>query len=206
MSAGDTSTVSAEGQILQSYVTSGFLTQQEIDAVRKPDVFSSNLYNVLKLNEVQHESDERELQLELLKLDKEFADVAHNHYLNPRIDALQRFNSHLQRLLQEHISLKKRLMKPLADQSLPIHADMHKDVVDLISMVTDFMANLDLKIKTVQSIPNTQEDINKLNMSMAQLLTLVKEVEALHQQVLQWRDKHQGSDTDKQALDDGWAK
>lgn len=44
------------------------------------------------------------------------------------------------------------------------------------------------------------------NMSMAQLLTLVKEVEALHQQVLQWRDKHQGSNTDKQALDDGWAK
>ena len=29
-------------------------------------------------------------------------------------------------------------------------------------MVTDFMEDLDLKIKTVQSIPNTQEDINKL--------------------------------------------
>ncbi|KAG5266896.1 hypothetical protein AALO_G00237500 [Alosa alosa] len=206
MSAGDTSTVSAEGQLLESYITSGFLTQEEIDGVRKQDVFSSNLYNVVKLNEIQRESDERAFQLELLKLDKEFADVSHNHYLNPRIDDLQKFNSHLQRLLQEHISLKKRLMNPRADQSLPIHADMHKDVVELISMVTDFIENLDLKIKTVQSIPNTQEDINKLNMGMAQLLTLVKEVESLHQQVLQWREKHQGTSTEKQGPEDGWTR
>ena len=43
-------------------------------------------------------------------------------------------------------------------------------------------------------------------MAMAQLLTLVKEVEALHQQVLQWRDKHQGPNAEKQAVDDGWAR
>uniref|UniRef100_A0AAY4BVB2 HAUS augmin-like complex subunit 2 n=1 Tax=Denticeps clupeoides TaxID=299321 RepID=A0AAY4BVB2_9TELE len=130
------------------------------------------------------------LQLELLKLEQEFADVTHNHYLSQRFEALQKFCSHLQDVLREQARLKQRLMKPLCQQNLPIQADLHRYVVELTGMAVEFIGNLEDKMKTVQLIPNTGESMNNLNTATTQLLVQVMEVEKLSKQILQWRDKH----------------
>ncbi|XP_028833571.1 HAUS augmin-like complex subunit 2 [Denticeps clupeoides] len=189
--------VTPAAKILARCVSSGAVDQEHLDSLpRDSRVFSSRLDDAVTLSGTRREIQQSSLQLELLKLEQEFADVTHNHYLSQRFEALQKFCSHLQDVLREQARLKQRLMKPLCQQNLPIQADLHRYVVELTGMAVEFIGNLEDKMKTVQLIPNTGESMNNLNTATTQLLVQVMEVEKLSKQILQWRDKQQAMNSD----------
>ncbi|KAL6477993.1 hypothetical protein MHYP_G00138280 [Metynnis hypsauchen] len=181
--------VTPAAKVLARCVTSGTMTQKELDALpREPEVFSPRLREAEQLNRIKHEIDQVSLDLEMLRLEKTSADVTHNYYLSQRFASLQLFTSHLQDVLREQTSLRQRLMKPLCQQNLPLQADLHRYVFELMGMVVKFLENLEMKIKMVRSIPTTDESLSNLNNAMTQLLTQVTEVESLTKQLLQRRE------------------
>ncbi|KAK2878394.1 hypothetical protein QQF64_011566 [Cirrhinus molitorella] len=183
-----TYTVTPAAKILARCVTSGIMTQEELDALPKDsDVFSSSLLEAEQLNRIRHDLDQTNLDLELLKLERDGADVTHTHYLSQRFASLQEFTSHLQEVLREQTVLRERLTKPLCQQNLPIQADLHRYVVELMEMVVEFIQNLELKIQMVQAIPTTESYLSNLNSARTQLLAQVTEVENLYKQVLKQR-------------------
>ncbi|XP_010893130.2 HAUS augmin-like complex subunit 2 isoform X1 [Esox lucius] len=180
--------VTPVASLLTKCVTSGVLSQEDVDTVpREPNVFSPHLLQAEQLITMDRELDKINLEMELLKLEKESADVTHKFYLSQRFASLQQFTSHLQDLLREQASLQQRLMKPLCQTNLPIQADLHRYVVEVMKMVVDYIENLEAKINTVRTIPTIDESISNLNNGVVQLLAQVTEVERLSKQVLQRR-------------------
>ncbi|XP_059375112.1 HAUS augmin-like complex subunit 2 [Carassius carassius] len=183
-----TYTVTPAAKILARCVTSGTMSQEELDALpRDSEVFSTSLLNAEKLNRIRHDLDQTNLDLELLKLERDSADVTHPHYLSQRFASLQQFTSHLQEVLREQTVLRERLTKPLCQQNLPIQADLHRYVVELTGMVVEFIQNLEVKINMIQAIPSTDSYLSNLNNARTQLLAQVTEVENLYKQVLKRR-------------------
>ncbi|XP_026141788.1 HAUS augmin-like complex subunit 2 isoform X2 [Carassius auratus] len=175
-----TYTVTPAAKILARCVTSGTMTQDS-------EVFSTSLLEAEQLNRIRRDLDQANLELELLKLERDSADVTHTHYLSQRYASLQQFTSHLQEVLREQTVLRERLTKPLCQQNLPIHADLHRYVVELMGMVVEFIQNLEVKIKMVHAIPKTDSYRSNLNSAITQLLAQVTEVENLYRQVLKRR-------------------
>ncbi|XP_059376539.1 HAUS augmin-like complex subunit 2 isoform X2 [Carassius carassius] len=175
-----TYTVTPAAKILARCVTSGTMTQDS-------EVFSTSLLEAEQLNRIRHNFDQANLELELLELERDSADVTHTHYLSQRYASLQQFTSHLQEVLREQTVLRERLTKPLCQQNLPIHAGLHRYVVELMGMVVEFIQNLEVKIKMVQAIPKTDIYRSNLNSAITQLLAQVTEVENVYRQVLKRR-------------------
>ncbi|GAA6108685.1 HAUS augmin-like complex subunit 2 isoform X1 [Tachysurus ichikawai] len=178
--------VTPAAKVLARCVASGTMSQKELDDVpREPEIFSSLLLQTEQMNKIKQEIDQVKLDLELLRLEKNSADVTHSYHLCQRFASLQQFTSHLQEVLREQTGLRQRLMKPLCQQNLPIQANLHRYVVTLMAMVVEFIETLEMKIKMVNSIPTTDESIHNLSNGMTQLLAQVTEVESLTKQVLQ---------------------
>ncbi|XP_041704046.1 HAUS augmin-like complex subunit 2 isoform X1 [Coregonus clupeaformis] len=183
--------VTPVASLLTRCVASGVLSQEDVDTVpREPHVFSPNLLEAEQHITMERELDKINLEMELLKLEKESADVTHKFYLSQRFTSLQQFTSHLQDVLREQASLRRRLMKPLCQTNLPIEADLHRYVVEVMRMAVDFIENLEAKMNTVRTIPTIDDSMSNLNNCVAQLLAQVTEVERLSNQVLQWRSQN----------------
>ncbi|XP_073682966.1 HAUS augmin-like complex subunit 2 [Garra rufa] len=192
-----TYTVTPAAKILARCVTSGIMTQEELDALpRESEVFSSSLLEAEQLNRVRHDLEQTNLDLELLKLERDGADVTHTYYLSQRFASLQQFTSHLQEVLREQTVLRERLTKPMCQQNLPLQADLHRYVVELMEMVVEFIQNLEVKIQMVQAIPTTDSYLSNLNSARTQLLAQVTEVENLYKQVLKQRGHLQNNSKD----------
>ncbi|KAM6973139.1 HAUS augmin-like complex subunit 2 [Aplochiton taeniatus] len=175
---------------LSRCVASGVLSQELLDAIPKEPAFSPHLQEVEQQSKLKREIDRINLETELLKLDKESADVTHKFYLSQRFEEIQQFTTHLQDILREQGSLRQRLMKPLCQTNLPVEASLHKYVVEVIKMVVEFIENLETNVMTVRTIPTVEDNMTKLNNGLAQLLAQVADVEKLSKQVLQWREHH----------------
>ncbi|KAJ8353577.1 hypothetical protein SKAU_G00211440 [Synaphobranchus kaupii] len=179
--------VTPAAQVLARCVASDVLSLGDLDAVpRETHVFSPHLIEAEQVTDLKRQVDEKNLEMELLKLEKESADVTHRFFLSQRFAALQQFTSHLQEVLREQASLRQRLMKPLCQQNLPIEANLHRYVVELVCMVVDLIENMETKVKITRSFPALGPSMTSLNNAFAQLLTQVAEVEELAGQVLQW--------------------
>ncbi|KAL0968946.1 hypothetical protein UPYG_G00220320 [Umbra pygmaea] len=183
--------VTPVASLLTRCVASGVLSQEDIDTVpRDPHVFSPRLIETEQLITMNRELDKINLEMELLKLEKESADVTHKFYLSQRFTSLQQFTTHLQDVLRDQASLQQRLIKPLCQTNLPIEADLHRYVVELMKLMVDFIENLEAAINTVRTIPTVDESISSLNNGVAQLLSQVSDVERLSKQVMQWRSQN----------------
>ncbi|KAI7804614.1 HAUS augmin-like complex subunit 2 [Triplophysa rosa] len=190
-------TVTPAAKILARCVAAGTMTQEELKAVpQESEVFSSSLLEVDQLNRIKQDLDQTNLDLDLLKLERDGADVTHSHYLSQRFASLQQFTSHLQDVLREQTVLRERLTKPLCQQNLPIQADLNRYVVELMGMVVEFIQNLEVKIKMVRAIPTTEDSLSSLNNARTQLLAQVTEVENLYKQVLKRRSQPQINNED----------
>ncbi|XP_048831114.1 HAUS augmin-like complex subunit 2 isoform X5 [Brienomyrus brachyistius] len=169
----------------------------DLEAVpRESNVFSHHLVEAERVVCMNNETDNKRLEIELLKLEKETADVTHTFYLSQKFTALQQFTSHLQAVLREQRNLRQRLMKPLCQQNLPVEASLHRYVVELIDMAVDLIKNLESKMMTTRTIPNINHKMTSLDNVLAQLLTQVTDVQELSRQILQWKD-HQCSQMTK---------
>uniref|UniRef100_A0A3Q2V237 HAUS augmin like complex subunit 2 n=1 Tax=Haplochromis burtoni TaxID=8153 RepID=A0A3Q2V237_HAPBU len=118
------------------------------------------------------------LRLELLQVDEQSADVAHSFHLAQRFQMLQMLGDHMQELLREQNSLRQRLMKPLACTNLPVHAHLHRFMVESLKLMMDFIETLEEKLSAADS---------RTDSSLAQLLIQASEMETLSSQILQWK-------------------
>ncbi|KAJ8291133.1 hypothetical protein GJAV_G00021760 [Gymnothorax javanicus] len=181
--------VTPAAQVLASCVASGVVASVDVDVVPwETCVFSKHLTEAEEVARLRRQIDEKNLELEQLKLEKESADITHSFFLSQRFTALQQFTSHLQEVLSEQASLRQRLMKPMSQQNLPVEANLHRYVVELIGMVLDLIKNMERKVKITRSFPSCGSTKASLDNALAQLLTQAAEVEELAGQVLQWRD------------------
>ncbi|XP_051236864.1 HAUS augmin-like complex subunit 2 [Dicentrarchus labrax] len=182
--------VSPAVSLLSRCVSRGVLSQEQIDSAssRLSPAFSSDLKEAEQRITAQRQLDKLQLQLDLLKIEKESADVTHSFYLAQRFHMVQMFCGHLQDLLKDQNSLRQRLMRPLGHTNLPVQAHLHKFVVDAVKMLLDFIETLEENLISVRSSPAARDRLAQLNASLAQLLAHVAEVECLSNQVLRCKE------------------
>uniref|UniRef100_A0A3P9DR60 HAUS augmin like complex subunit 2 n=1 Tax=Maylandia zebra TaxID=106582 RepID=A0A3P9DR60_9CICH len=176
--------VTPAASLLSKCVSVGALSQVR---TRTSPVFSSHLQEAEDQIRMQKQLDEvcMRLRLELLQVDEQSADVAHSFHLAQRFQMLQMLGDHMQELLREQNSLRQRLMKPLACTNLPVHAHLHRFMVESLKLMMDFIETLEEKLihpsSTVTSLSLSQDS------SLAQLLIQASEMETLSSQILQWK-------------------
>ncbi|XP_076604984.1 HAUS augmin-like complex subunit 2 [Chaetodon auriga] len=187
--------VTPAASLLSRCVSRGVLSQEEIDSAssKLSPAFSSHLQETEQRIRTQRQLEKLQLEVELLKMEKENADVTHRFYLSRRFHVLQVFCGHLQDLLKEQDSLRRRLTRPLGRTSLPVQAHLHRFVVDVVKMLLDFIETLEEKLISARCRPTARDHLAQLNTSLAQLLAHVAEVESLSNRVLRWKEVHSSS-------------
>ncbi|XP_038596914.1 HAUS augmin-like complex subunit 2 isoform X2 [Tachyglossus aculeatus] len=120
-----------------------------------------------RITDIQAEINQKNLELELLKMERDSADVAHPFYLARKCDALQSMNGHLEAVLKEKRSLQQRLMKPLCQENLPIEAAYHRFVVELLDLAVAFIAELESHLDIIRSIPHLESALKNMHPSEA---------------------------------------
>ncbi|CAI5694993.1 unnamed protein product [Oreochromis niloticus] len=181
--------VTPAASLLSKCVSVGALSQEEIDSASSATgpVFSSHLRKAEEQIRMQKQLDEMRLRLELLQVDEQSADVAHSFHLARRFQMLQMLGDHMQELLREQNSLRQRLMRPLAHTNLPVHAHLHRFVVESLNLMMDFIETLEEKLSSAHSRTTARDRLTLLDSSHAQLLMQASEMETLSSQILQWK-------------------
>ncbi|KAM9842376.1 HAUS augmin-like complex subunit 2 [Aulostomus maculatus] len=183
-------TVTPAASLLSKCVSSGLLSQEEIDSTScgQSSAFSSDLFEVEQRIRMQKQFDELQLEVELLKVEKQSAAVTHPFCLTQRTESLQGFCSHLQDVLKDQSRLRQRLMRPLGRADLPVQAHLHRFVVDVVKMAVDLIEMLEEKMSATRNRPAATDQLAQLNQSLSQLLVCVSEVEMSVCQVLEWKE------------------
>ncbi|XP_051775661.1 HAUS augmin-like complex subunit 2 [Erpetoichthys calabaricus] len=180
---------SSAAQVLAACVSARVLSQDTLDSIpNDTNVFSEYLQQAEQIASMTKEIDQKCLEMELLQLEKEGAEFTHPFYLDQKIKQVQKFTTHLQEMLREQRCLRQRLMKPLCQQNLPIEANFHRYVVELLDKAVHFIGNLESSVQIARSVPNVGQSIESLENGLAQLLTLVTEFEEVSEEVLHWRN------------------
>ncbi|XP_006004815.1 HAUS augmin-like complex subunit 2 [Latimeria chalumnae] len=183
----------AAASVLAKCVSSGVLTRETLDACWKGAPCFVRFSEVEKIAAINSEIMQKELEIELLKLEKETADVVHPFFLADKFQALQAMNSHLQEVLKQKTKLRKRLMKPLCQENLVIEANFHRYVAELLGLAISFIEKLDAYLQTVRTIPQLKRSLAEMERAQAKMNVLVTEVEELTEKILKWREQ-QGRD------------
>ncbi|XP_031160524.1 HAUS augmin-like complex subunit 2 [Sander lucioperca] len=194
-------TVTPAAGLLARCVARGVLSQEEIDSAssRLSPAFSSHLHEAEQRIRTQRQLDQLQLEVELLHKDKKSADVSHTFYLTRRFQMFQVFCCHLQDVLKDQTSLRQRLMKPLGRTNLPVPAHLHRFMVDVVTLLLDFIETLEEKMDSVHCLPAARDRLTQLNTSADQLLGVVVELESLANQVLQRQEVQSSKQSDSSA-------
>uniref|UniRef100_A0A8C3KEE1 HAUS augmin like complex subunit 2 n=1 Tax=Calidris pygmaea TaxID=425635 RepID=A0A8C3KEE1_9CHAR len=144
---------SAAAALLERCVKAGVVSQKTLDLTRRNDPCFVKFSEMEKMANIRAEINEKKLKAEMLQLEKETADIAHPFYLGKKCEILQDMNRHLEAVLKEKRTLRKMLIKPRCQESLPIEATCHKYVVELLAEAVTFIDNLESHLQTVRSIP-----------------------------------------------------
>ncbi|NWI68140.1 HAUS2 protein, partial [Todus mexicanus] len=110
------------------------------------------------------------------------------YFIAPKYEILQDMNRHLEAVLKEKKALRKRLLKPRCQESLPIEASFQKYVVELLSEAVTFIEKLESHLQTVRSIPEIPNTMENMDTALTKTEVLVMELEELTDQILKWRE------------------
>ncbi|XP_063295732.1 HAUS augmin-like complex subunit 2 [Pelobates fuscus] len=183
---------SAAALLIEKCLGRGVLTQDVLDQTQKEFSCFSSVDELEKLLEVKAEINQKSLELELLQLEQETADIAHPFFLSQKCQALQVMNSHLEAVLKEKRAMRQRLAKPLCQENLPIEASYHRYASELLSLAVNFIDKLEVYLKTIQTIPQLQEQTNNMDNALVRIESLEAEVEELVERILAWREEQYG--------------
>ncbi|XP_038156798.1 HAUS augmin-like complex subunit 2 [Cyprinodon tularosa] len=181
--------VTPAASLLSRCVSVGAVSQGELDqAFSDPDpVVSWRLREAELQFRKQKQLEEVQLQLELLKVEEQSADVTQGFHLGDKTEELQLLGNHLLDVLKDQKVLVQRLMRPLARTGLPVPAHMQRFVVDSVKMMIDFIERLEEKLSSAHCLNATSDRLALLESSLALLLTLAAESETLFCKIQQWR-------------------
>ncbi|XP_030070942.1 HAUS augmin-like complex subunit 2 isoform X2 [Microcaecilia unicolor] len=140
---------------------------------------------------------QKSLEIELLQLEKQTADIAHPLYLSQKCQALQVMNSHLEAVLKEKRTLRQRLARPLCQENLAIEASYHRYVVELLMLAVTFIEKLEAYLRIVRAITRVDDDMKSMDSALARIEAMEAEMEEVTEQILKWREQqravHQAS-------------
>ncbi|NXE81549.1 HAUS2 protein, partial [Cochlearius cochlearius] len=110
------------------------------------------------------------------------------YFIGKKCEILQDMNRHLEAILKEKRALRKRLIKPRSQDSLPIEATFHKYLVELLTEAVTFIEKLESHLQTVRSIPQIPNIMKDMGTALTKTEVLVMELEELAEQILKWRE------------------
>ncbi|KAF1491759.1 HAUS augmin-like complex subunit 2, partial [Megadyptes antipodes antipodes] len=110
------------------------------------------------------------------------------YFIGKKCEILQDMNRHLEAVLKEKRALRKRLIKPRCQESLPIEATFHKYVVDLLTEAVTFIEKLESHLQTLRSIPQIPNIMKNMDTALTKTEVLAMELEELAEQILKWRE------------------
>ncbi|XP_040825632.1 synaptosomal-associated protein 23 isoform X2 [Ochotona curzoniae] len=180
---------SAAGVFLNHLVTSGIVTEEMLNISKKTDPCFVNFSRLQKITNLQAEIYQKNLEIELLELEKDTADIVHPSFLAEKCHSLQSMNNHLEAVLKEKRSLRQRLLKPMCQENLPIEAVYHRSMVHLMELAVTFIEKLETHIETIRNIPRVDANLKKMSQALAKMDILVTETEQLAENILKWREQ-----------------
>ncbi|XP_054053832.1 HAUS augmin-like complex subunit 2 [Rissa tridactyla] len=176
----------AAAALLARCLAAGAVSQETLDLTNRKDPCFVKFSEIEKIANMQAEINEKKLKTEILQLEQETADIAHPFYLGKKCEILQDMNRHLEAVLKEKRTLRKMLIKPRCQESLPIEATFHKYVVELLAEAVTFIENLESHLQTVRSIPQIPNVMKSMGTALRKTEMLVMELEELADQILKW--------------------
>ncbi|KAM4690862.1 HAUS augmin-like complex subunit 2 [Rhinophrynus dorsalis] len=182
----------AAALLLEKCLGSGVLTQNILDQTQPDTTCFSRVEELEKLSDIKAEINQKNLELELLRLEKETADIAHPLYLSQKYQSLQSINSHLEAVLREKRTLRQRLAQPLCQENLPIEASYHRFAAELLPLAVNFIEKLEVYLQTLQTIPRIPESARNMDNAFVRMESLEAEMEELTERILNWREKQKG--------------
>ncbi|XP_004921214.2 HAUS augmin-like complex subunit 2 isoform X1 [Heterocephalus glaber] len=175
--------------LLGHLVGSGVVTQEMLNISKKTASCFVNFSRLQQTTNIQAEIYQKSLEIELLELEKETADIVHPSYLAEKCHTLQSMNSHLEAVLKKKRSLRQRLLKPMCQENLPMEAIYHRYMVHLLQLAVTFIEKLETHLETIRNIPHLDENIKKMSKALAKMDILVNETEELAENILKWREQ-----------------
>ncbi|NXP15034.1 HAUS2 protein, partial [Thinocorus orbignyianus] len=127
-------------------------------------------------------------EVQLLPLSVTIVSTLQFYFIGKKCEMLQDMNRHLEAVLKEKRTLRKMLIKPRCQESLPIEATFHKDVVELLAEAVTFIGNLERQLQTLRSIPQIPDVMKNMDTALTKTEMLVMELEELGDQILKWSE------------------
>ncbi|XP_055573199.1 HAUS augmin-like complex subunit 2 isoform X1 [Falco cherrug] len=182
----------AAAALLARCLAAGVVSQETLDLTCRKTPCFVKLSEMEKMADIQAEINEvqpeKKLKIEILQLEKETADIAHHFYLGKKCEILQDMNRHLEAVLKNKKCLRKRLIKPKCQDSLPIEATFHKYIVELLAEAVTFIEKLESHLQALRSIPRIPNIMRDMDTAWTKTELLVMELEELTKQILKWRE------------------
>ncbi|XP_045395569.1 HAUS augmin-like complex subunit 2 [Lemur catta] len=175
------------GLLLSHFVASGIVTQEMLNISKKTTSCFMNFSRLQQITNIQAEIYQKNLEIELLKLAKDTADIVHPFFLAQKCHTLQSMNNHLEAVLKEKRSLRQRLLKPMCQENLPIEAVYHRYLVHLLELAVTFIEELETHLETIRNIPHLNANLKKMSKAFAKMDVLMTETEELAENILKWR-------------------
>ncbi|TKC45852.1 HAUS augmin-like complex subunit 2 [Monodon monoceros] len=179
----------AAGLLLGHFVASGLVTQEMLNISKKSTSCFVNFSRLQQITDIQAEIYQKNLEIELLRLEKDAADVVHPSFLAQKCHTLQSMNNHLEAVLKEKRSLRQRLLKPMCQENLPIEAVYHRYMVHLLELAVTFIERLEDHLEIIRNVPHLDENLKKMSTALAEMDILVAETAELAENILKWREQ-----------------
>ncbi|NWQ66492.1 HAUS2 protein, partial [Neopipo cinnamomea] len=109
------------------------------------------------------------------------------YFIGKKYEILQDMSSHLEAILKEKTALRKKLIKPRCQESLPIDATFHKCIVEMLTEAVTFTEKLESHLQSVRSIPQVPNMMKNMDTALTKTEVFVMELEELTEQILKWR-------------------
>ncbi|XP_039088782.1 HAUS augmin-like complex subunit 2 isoform X1 [Hyaena hyaena] len=179
----------AAALLLDRFVASGLVTKEMLNISKKSASCFVNFSRLQQITNIQAEIYQKNLEIELLRLEKDAADVVHPSFLAQKCNALQNMNNHLEAVLKEKRSLRQKLLKPMCQENLPIEAVYHRHMVHLLELAVTFIESLENHLEAIRNIPHLDENLKKMSKALAKMDILVTATEQLAENILKWREQ-----------------
>ncbi|XP_067847240.1 HAUS augmin-like complex subunit 2 [Heptranchias perlo] len=178
---------------LEKCLRSGVLSQDVLD-LNKVDFentvpFVQRFKLMDAVSNTEAELEQKSLDVKLLQLQNDAADIALPVCLAEKYNQLQLMNSHLETTLQEEMSLKQRLVQPICHQSLPIEANCHRYVSELLPMMVKVIEKLDSDLQLLKTIPQVTEKVKMMENLVARVVSEVLELKEVMELIMRWREQ-----------------
>ncbi|XP_030070938.1 HAUS augmin-like complex subunit 2 isoform X1 [Microcaecilia unicolor] len=187
----------AASMIITKCLESEVVTQKALDLSRRECPCFVRVAEFERIADIKAEINQKSLEIELLQLEKQTADIAHPLYLSQKCQALQVMNSHLEAVLKEKRTLRQRLARPLCQENLAIEASYHRYVVELLMLAVTFIEKLEAYLRIVRAITRVDDDMKSMDSALARIEAMEAEMEEVTEQILKWREQqravHQAS-------------